>query len=210
MRKLIIFDLDGTLVDTRDFILRALHDLAGEFKYKVPNESDIAELRNTRSIHFLKVLGVPMWKGPRLIKCVQKMLSQEIKNMELVPGLSDTLLDLKKQGHVLGVITSNSQENMNLFFEKYHGVYFDTKSADVFVFGKGRALKKLAKRRGVALSDTYYIGDETRDILAAHAAGVKVVAVSWGFNTRAILEEMQPDFVADTPLDLLNYFKNDS
>lgn len=210
MKKLIIFDLDGTLVDTRDCILRALNELSVEFKYKKPTAEDIVKLRDTRSLHFLKVLGVSFWRWPSLIKRIQKMLSKEIAQMDLISGLDHVLHELKDAGATLGIITSNSSENMNLFFDKYHGKYFDVKYADVFAFGKARALKKLVRKRGFDLEHTYYIGDETRDILAARSAGVKVVAVSWGFNTKEILKAMKPNFVANTPSELLNYLKSNS
>ena len=47
-----------------------------------------------------------------------------------------------------------------------------------------------------------YVGDETRDIEACRAAGIPVIAVSWGLNTRALLFSLSPDQIVDSPEEL--------
>jgi len=209
-KKIIIFDLDGTLVDTRAFVIKSLNELSMSFNYERLDEINIRKLRGTRSIYFLRALGVPIWKGPKLIRCIQKKLSKEIANLSFVPGLSDVLLRLKKDGNTLGVATSNSTKNMNLFFEKYEGRFFDFKKANIFAFGKHRALRRIGKEQGVDLKNIYYVGDETRDIIAAKKAGVHVIAVTWGFNNREILSTLNPDYIADSPEEISLFLQSQS
>ena len=64
--------------------------------------------------------------------------------------------------------------------------------------------KKLLKKYKTDKSQTFYIGDETRDIDAAKKNGIYAVAVTWGFNSEKILLQHQPDFIARRPEDLLN------
>jgi phosphoglycolate phosphatase-like HAD superfamily hydrolase len=180
MKKMIVFDLDGTLVDTRTFVIRSLNDCAHTFDYKKLNEVDVRRLRNTRSIHFLKALGIPLLSGLRLIRRIKKMLSREIANMSFVPGMREALLTLKSQNYILGVATSNSLKNMRLFFDKYEGKYFDFKEAN---------------------------GDETRDIIAAKKAGVHVIAVTWGFNSKDILSTLEPDCIVDSPEEIVQFMR---
>jgi len=59
------------------------------------------------------------------------------------------------------------------------------------------------KRHSLARKHSVYVGDETRDIQAARLAFIKVVSVSWGFNTREILAKQKPNFLIDSPKDLL-------
>jgi phosphoglycolate phosphatase-like HAD superfamily hydrolase len=47
-------------------------------------------------------------------------------------------------------------------------------------------------------SKVFYIGDETRDIEAAKKAGIKSIAVTWGYNTKAILDNSNPDFLCES------------
>lgn len=207
-KKLVIFDLDGTLIDTKTFIIDALNKCSIDFHYDDLNEEDIRALRNSRSVDFLRTLHISFWKAPFLIRKIQNMLSRKIESMELVDGLPETLIALKKKGCILAVITSNSQRNMELFFNKYKNTYFDTKRSNVFVFGKHRAIKRLAKENGVALKDTYYVGDETRDIEAAKSVGAKTIAVTWGFNTEHILRMMDPFCLAYEPAQIVTCVEN--
>jgi phosphoglycolate phosphatase len=52
----------------------------------------------------------------------------------------------------------------------------------------------------------FYVGDEVRDVLAASEAGVRSVAVSWGYNDRSVLEAARPDFVLDVPNQIIELF----
>ncbi len=206
-KKMIVFDLDGTLVDTRAFVIDALNKCSVSFKYEKLDELDVRKLRSTRSIHFLRTLGIPLWKGPKLIASIQRMLSREIADMSFVRGMSEALLTLKQEGYILGVATSNSAKNVRLFFEKYEGKYFHFKKANIFVFGKHRALRRIGRTYGLHRDNIYYVGDETRDIIAAKKAGVRVIAVTWGFNSRDILSTLEPDYIADSPEEILQFVR---
>ena len=204
-KKIVIFDFDGTLVDTKGLIVEALNQLAVPFDFERLDPDDICKLRNTRSFDFLKVIGVPLWKGPFLIRRIQKMISGNIKDLTLVHGLAEVLNALKDNGYRLAVVTSESEQNVKLFFEKYRGKCFDEQVSDIFVFGKRFAIKRLIKRYGILPEDAYYVGDETRDIVAAKKAGVSAIAVTWGFNTEHILEITGPDCIVHEPHDILSF-----
>lgn len=208
MRKIIVFDMDGTLVETRDIVVKYLNQLSDSFDYEKLNKEDVRQLRNTRSIRFLKVLGIPLWKAPFLLKKIQQKLAAKIEQLPLKNGMDGVLIALKKQGHTLGVATSNSKKNADLFFKKFGGRYFDFRKSGIIPFTKHKAFKKIAKKIGAKLSDIYYVGDETRDILAAKKAGISVIAVTWGFNSREILESMDPDCIAEKPEDILAFFED--
>ena len=207
-KKIVIFDFDGTLVDTKGLIIEALNKLAVPFNFDHLDPEDVCKLRNTRSIDFLKVIGVPLWKGPLLIRRVQKMIRGGIKDLELIPELPEVLNALKDNGYLLAVITSAPEQNVRLFFEKYRGKCFDEKVSDIFVLGKRFAIKKLIKRYSIRPEDACYVGDETRDIVAAKKAGVRAIAVTWGFNTEGILEGTDPDCIVHEPRDILSFILN--
>jgi phosphoglycolate phosphatase-like HAD superfamily hydrolase len=206
-KKMIVFDMDGTLADTRPVVIEALNEFAPSFNYDRLDEEDVRHLRHSRSIAFLKVLGIPLWRAPFLIKKVQKRLGERIEEMELVSGMSDLLLAIKSHDTLLGVGTSNTKENADLFFNKFKGKYFDFRRTGIIPFTKHRALKKLARKYNIKPECIYYVGDETRDVLAAKKAGTKVIAVTWGFNDREILETLKPDFVADSPAEILTFLE---
>ncbi len=51
--------------------------------------------------------------------------------------------------------------------------------------------------------DMLFVGDETRDVEAAHKAGIPIAAVTWGYNSRRSLDGMKPGRIYDRPADLL-------
>ena len=53
--------------------------------------------------------------------------------------------------------------------------------------------------------DLIYIGDETRDIEATHATAIRMAAVTWGYNSADILRSMNPEFLFDSPNQLLTF-----
>ena len=205
--ELIVFDLDGTLVDTQGILIDALNKFSDRYNFKKIDQEVIVELRNTQSVNFLKVLDISLWRAPFLLRNVQKMVGTSIGTLGLVEGMPDVLLALKKQGFILGVGTSNSKQNADLFFEKYKGKYFDFKETNISPFGKHRVLKKIAKKYGVLHEDMYYVGDETRDVVAAKKVGISSIAVTWGFNSRKILETMKPSHIVDTPSGILDFIQ---
>ena len=71
------------------------------------------------------------------------------------------------------------------------------------LFGKARYLKKLLKEQNLEKEDAMYIGDEARDIKAAHSAKIKIIAVTWGFARPADLEALEPTATAEHPEDLI-------
>lgn len=70
------------------------------------------------------------------------------------------------------------------------------------MFGKSRLLKKLMKEKKIPHADPIYIGDEIRDVEAAKKAGIKVIGVTWGYNTKMALLTSHPDHVVEKPEEL--------
>ena len=80
--------------------------------------------------------------------------------------------------------------------------YFDAIVGGVSLFKKAGELKKIKKQYSIDHNDIVYVGDETRDIIAAKKVGVRSVAVSWGYNSESALKDLQPDILVKTPEQL--------
>jgi len=81
--------------------------------------------------------------------------------------------------------------------------YFDFIYSDGSLFGKGKILKRVLKKYEFFKRNVVYVGDEVRDIDAAREAGIKIVSVSWGFNSKEVLGSNKPNYIVDTPAELL-------
>ena len=80
---------------------------------------------------------------------------------------------------------------------------FEQVAGGASMFGKAGALKKLIEKGKLDPNRVHYVGDEVRDVAAAKAAGVRSIAVSWGYAQRAALAALNPDHIVDTPAQLV-------
>jgi phosphoglycolate phosphatase len=202
--RIILFDFDGTLADTLDSIITITNRLAGEFGYKQSTAQDVEALRKLNSMQIIKTSGVPVFKIPFLLQRVKLELNHEIKNLQPIPGILEVLQSLKDKNHKLGIVTSNSQENVKGFLERNEMIkFFSFIYAGSTLFGKSKAIKNFLKKEGVGPEQVIYVGDETRDIEAAKKVKIKVIAVGWGFNSKEVLAQQNPDLAIDKPQDLI-------
>ena len=74
----------------------------------------------------------------------------------------------------------------------------------VGLFDKARILKKVVRRNNLDPADTWYVGDEVRDIVGAQHAGLRVIAVAWGYNTAAILADHHPTKLLHRPSEIID------
>ncbi|NES94754.1 MAG: HAD-IA family hydrolase [Desertifilum sp. SIO1I2] len=201
--KVILFDFDGTLADTLDAIVRITNRLADEFGYQPTSPEDVVRLKQLTSREVIRQSGVSVFKLPFLLRKVRSELNQEIHLLAPIPGIREVLLELKAQGNQLGIVTSNAQENVLFFLEnnKLQNI-FDFVYSEMKLFGKSRVIKHFLKQANLHPQEVVYVGDETRDIEAAQQTGIPAIAVSWGFNSPAILAKHHPDFLIHSPEEL--------
>ena len=203
MTKVIIFDFDGTLADTIDILLSITNRLSAEFGFKSATKEQIAQLSNLNSWQILQYSGISIFKFPLLIRKLKAELHREIPNIQLFPGIKEVLLGLKKRGFQLGIITSNSRENVLGALEKNGLPDIFTFIYSGSTFGKHKVINRWLKREHINVEEVVYVGDEIRDIDAAKKTGIKVIAVGWGFNSPQALAAHNPNFLIERPQELI-------
>ena len=201
--KILIFDFDGTIADTFQSMVEISNHLAGEFNFKKIEAHEVADYKDKTSQEMLKLLRVPTLKVPRIALRAKKELNKRIATIKLVPGLKKILTEIHAHGYKMGILSSNSIENVSRFLQSHDLNFFDFVLTSSRFWGKNHGLKKLILQKGYAPRDILYIGDETRDIEAARKSGIKVAAVTWGYNSSEVLKSFQPDYVLHSPQELL-------
>ena len=202
-KKAIIFDFDGTIVDVLPSLINILNRLSGKYGYNIIKEGDVNKLRAKTSKEMLKSVGISLLKLPFVVKSVKLELRKEIEFLKPVHGIKEALLRLRKHGYKLGIVTSNSEENVKKFLEANNLPCFDFVYSGSSFFGKAGMIKSILESQRLNTEETVYVGDETKDVDAAKNAGVQIISVSWGFNSRQILEKQKPDFLIDAPNELI-------
>ncbi|MBE9201659.1 MULTISPECIES: HAD-IA family hydrolase [unclassified Nodularia (in: cyanobacteria)] len=208
-QKVIIFDFDGTIADTVDALVTIANRLAVEFGYIQITPEELALLRTFTSREIIKYSGISLFKIPFLLKKVKGELKHKLPELKPIPGIQEALIELQHQGYKLGIITSNSQENVTAFLQNNALEYlFDFIYSGVTIFGKTTIINNVLRQKELKTQGVIYVGDETRDIEASKKANIKVIAVTWGFNSPEALAKQKPDFLINQPSELLEVIKN--
>lgn len=187
MVKEIAFDFDGTVVDSLAVTVEVLNEVLPSFGLRKVDKDDIDYFRKNGARAAIKKSNLSWWKIIRINAAVKRKLRERIERIGMMRGMERLWGDLKKGGWRIGVVSSNDRRNIRF--------KADYVIAGGLLLGKERLLRKLKK-------GTIYVGDEVRDIEAAAKAGVKIIAVTWGFNDREVLKKAKPDYLVETVEEL--------
>ena len=119
MIRTIIFDFDGTIADTLDSVVRIVNSNADHFGYKPVTKEYIPYLQGKKPKEILSHLGISLFKLPLWIKKIHAEINKEILDMKPTRNISPLLSELHKdKGNNLGILTSNTKENVKQFLSK--------------------------------------------------------------------------------------------
>lgn len=203
--KVLVFDFDGTVADTFAAGVRILNQLAPEFGYRVLPEEEVPMARGMRTRELMKHLGISMTKMTRLARRGSEELTRCMPSVQPLPGVPEMLRTLKEKGYVLGLVTSNTQTNVSIFLKGHDLEVFEFIQCSSKLMGKAREFRAVMKQRKLSPAELITVGDEMRDIEAAHKAGIRIAAVTWGYNSQKALEVLKPHFVFHEPRELVAF-----
>ncbi|WP_454782186.1 HAD hydrolase-like protein [Legionella sp. WA2022007384] len=204
----LIFDFDGTLADSFPIAIEKLTLLANELNLRKIDPSELEILRNLTSKELIRYLKIPFYKLPHIMHRAREHMKKEIPILSTFIELPEVLGELKDLDCTLGIVTSNSLANVSTWLEQHQMQnIFNFIHAESSYFGKRYLLKKAIKSYSMNLDDTFYIGDETRDIEAAKKCHIQSIAVTWGFNSESLLTRYNPTHIARNPQNILTIVK---
>lgn len=199
----IIFDFDGTIADTMSEMIRIYNENHRKFGVKPVSDDELGSLRAQGPYDIMKELKISTLKLPLIMFRLKRVLRRRIPGIEPCTNMVNLIHSLKENGYRLGILSSNSVENIRLFLQRNGLDCFDFIHSSSNVFGKHRGLARIIKKSGVSEENLIYIGDEIRDIEATDRVGVPIIAVSWGYNSPESLKRYAPDYFAESPEDIL-------
>lgn len=199
--RAILFDLDGTLRDTRDIIYEGYRHAVSQHSGFVPTDEEMYEHRNHHShIHAAFAADV----DPKdFEKTYFSKISTTILSAKLYQQASKVLADLRSRSLLLAVVSSAPPKGINTYLKNSDiAQYFDVIVGDDGKIPRKPApdpLVSAARQLGVDISDCVMIGDMLVDVEAGRAAGVKaVIGITHGFEDRKALLKAGADYVVDS------------
>lgn len=205
LNRLAIFDLDGTLIDSID-------DL-------------VLSANNTRKLYNLSPLSkkeISSYVGDGVVLFVKRLFSDSCVDLEEAIGrfkeqyflhltdntrfykeIPECVNKLKKSGFIVGILSNKTEKLSRMVVEQlgmkevfdfvYGGDSFDKKKPSPL------PIIKIMEKFNGDKRKSFMIGDSCNDILSGKGAGVKTIAVFYGFNGKSHLKECKADFTANTP-----------
>ena len=211
--KLIIFDLDGTLINT-------LEDLANSGNYALTMHGlpihptqDFKRFVGNGIDKLIERIVPPHERSAELLDKVKKTFilyyNEHAQDAtQVYPGIAELLLFLQKNDFKISIATNKYHAAALPLVSKYfptihfdlvlgHRENFPTKPDPSIVLETLQTLN-------INKQDCYYLGDSDVDMMTATRAGVKAIGVSWGFRAEDELRASGADFVIHSPLELLD------
>ena len=195
MFKEIIFDFDGTIADSFGAMMEIFEEHKEEFGFEKFGEKELKIYKEQGVAELIKKRNISVWKILKILRMGKKLMNQKIKSVKPFEGMKEMLLKLKKKGLILGILSTNSEENIKEFLKKNKIEMFDYVVGKGSLFGKTRVIKNILKTRKLNKDQVLYVGDEVRDIEACKKIGIKIAAVTWGFSDEKLLAKNKPDFL---------------
>ena len=213
--KVIIFDFDGTLCDTRSNIIIAFRATMEHLGLDMRDEETCgATIGLTLRDGFKSMY--PEFDDAKIDYCVEtyrQIFAERRKELmpDLFPGVKETLEALRKRGYRMTIATSRLTDSLMLFM-RHHGIdhYFEyAVGSDSVTHHKPHpepALKTL-RELNIAPSEAIMVGDMPVDIAMAHNAGIRAIGVDYGNATREELEAAEADWIVDSITKILEIIK---
>jgi len=201
-RDLFLFDFDGVLADSLDLyaeaVARCLERIGTPI---VKDREDYLALFEGNFYESMAARGVDLAAFAQAAQEIMPGIDYDA--MRSFDGLIPILESLKKD-HLLAVISSNGSRTIRRMLERFgFEPYFEEVLGSDFLFSKKEKIDHALAKYGIPPERTFYIVDTTGDIVEARAAGIRTVAVTWGWHSRERLVAARPDFLVDTPEGLL-------
>lgn len=214
MKKLVVFDLDGTLVDSIVDLGNAVNFALKNHNLSLRPMSDYYTFVGNGMEDLVRRSMGSVGSDNELYLKVRKDFNEHYNahsndNTIAYKGIPELLEALKCRGIKTAVLTNKAQEYVGDILKKC----FPSFNFDLY-YGQRQGVERkphpqafemLLKELKVSKEDCLYIGDSEVDVKTAFNVGVELVAVTWGYRSVEIIKEAGAEIIVDTPKEILNY-----
>lgn len=202
----LLFDLDGTLIDTNNLIIQSfLHTLGQYYPERYKREDVLPFIGPTLKETFESI------DNSRTEEMIQVYRTFNMSNHDTLvkefEGVHETIAILREKGYKLGVVTTKKLDvvqkgleltGLDTFFEVVVALDHVSKAKP-----DPEPILLALEKLGSTADEAIMVGDNFHDILGGKNAGTKTAGVAWSIKGRAYLEEYNPDYILENMRDLL-------
>lgn len=216
MTKAVIFDLDGTLLDTLEDLYLSVNAALRAYGFPEKTREDVRRSVGN-GVRRLMRRSVPEGEdNPRFEDCFlafQKHYAAHLNDhTEPYDGVAELLKILADQGYLMAIVSNKSDQAVKELNRNVFGSLIPVaigESEGVRRKPEPDTVYEAVRELGVSKEDCIYVGDSEVDIQTAKNAGIPCISVSWGFRDREILEDLGAENIVDTAGKLLDIILNE-
>jgi pyrophosphatase PpaX len=205
----VLFDLDGTVIDSGAIILASMKHAAETVLGTSPPDAELMAAVGGPGLE-AQMHALDPERVDELVRVYRAHNEPLHEELEACAGMDDVLVRLKDEGRRLGIVTAKRRATVDLAFARVPvGHLFE-----VVVGGDETERHKpdpaplllALERLGANPEDAAYVGDSPFDVRAAKAGGLHAIAVTWGkIHAREVLEPEEPDALVDSAEELFEH-----
>jgi phosphoglycolate phosphatase len=212
MKKLIIFDLDGTLLNTIADLANSTNHALRKLGYPT-HEVEAYNFMVGNGVNKLFERALP--EGEKTETNISRVRAEFMPHYDLhnadesspYPGILELLKQLQAEGKMIAVASNKYQAATQKLVDRYF-----SETPFIAVFGQREGIKvkpdptivlDILKIANVEPQEVLYVGDSGVDMQTAQNSGVSACGVTWGFRPRTELEAFQPDYIIDQAMNIL-------
>ena len=214
MKKLVVFDLDGTLVDSIFDLGNAVNFALKEYNLPLHPMSDYYTFVGNGMEDLVRRSMNEKGTDDELYKKVRKVFDEHYNahsndNTIAYKGVSELLSALRSKSVKTAVLTNKGHQYVGAIIDRC----FPEHKFDIY-YGQRDGIERkphpqsfelLLNELGVSKEDCLYIGDSEVDVKTAKNAGVDLVAVTWGYRSADVIRDAGAEILVNSPEEILNY-----
>ena len=209
--KAVLFDLDGTLLDTIGDIQHNLNLTMREFGYPIHSRDVVRSFINNGALALVTKAGP---ENARDKSNLEKVLERYLEiydtyvSVETTPysGVCELISSLKKEGMLLAVVSNKPERHVKYLIEKFFGEgtfsYISGTGADKPVKPNKECVDAALSALKVSHKDALFVGDSGVDFATANNSGLVSAGVTWGFHGKNSFKDLVPDNYIDNVNEL--------
>ncbi len=207
----VIFDLDGTLLNTLEDIKDSVNFALMEFSFPTKSIIEVRKHVGNGAQHLMKQM-VPNNTNPEVLnQCFQSYQQHYALNSQNktkpYDGVLHLLNQLKEKKLKLAVVSNKFDSSVKSLCRDYFADYIQIaigESPNVARKPAPDSVYTVIRDLNADKNKVIYVGDSDVDVYTAHNAGIPCIGVTWGFREREVLENAGADFIIDKPEELMD------
>lgn len=206
----IIFDLDGTLLNTLEDLKDSVNFALEKFGYSDKTLSEVRSFVGNGAAHLIELCIPNGINNPNFKKCLELFKQHYAENMQNktkpYDGIISMLEELNKRGYKMAIVSNKfdmAVKHLNkIYFNKFINVAIGERENIKRKPAPDTVLQALKELNSIK-EEAIYVGDSDVDIKTANNTGIDCISVSWGFKSKQFLQECHATNIIDKPDEIL-------